>query len=513
MNSEAGLLKADNRFELFGDKALFALEVRLLADPADAAIPAESVGSWGAWRLWVANLNLCSVQFETWTGLTDVAEVRWFLAPLFKWIAANWTPLLHETHLPPGGRWGDRRPRWSRSAYLAILESAGDDIERFDPWQRWATRHAIRAAADGGIVPDVFLQRIGDDIEFSWGDRVQPGADSAVFLVEDGVARASVDAVATTLSSAMDWFLNQDKIRKSTWAKAIIDQWSDIENIPIGMKALNWYLDSTPEPGPLAASLTRALEHLQRPVPIPEGGWWGKLAPEVAMFGDLSPQISDYAAVNLLAEYFNAQTTGTEGAELASYVVEEPAWVTTSPWDNGYALALDMLEEADPDAEASSTHIEEMLRKLKVTVRDVALGPDGPRGVALAGAALHATILVNNESPANESRGRRFTLAHELCHILFDRERARPLTHSSTPWASPSVEQRANAFAAMLLMPPHRAKRPMASSLPQLKHGIELLAGRLNVSRVALKHHLANLGEITPYERDFLLGNSWPLYG
>jgi Zn-dependent peptidase ImmA (M78 family) len=513
MNSEADLSAVDNRFELFGDKAIFALEVRLLANPTDAAIPAESAGSWGAWRLWVANINLCNVQFETRTGLTEVSEVRWFLAPLFRWIVTNWTPLLHETHLPPGGRWGDRRPRWSRLAYLAVLESTGDDIERFDPWQNWATRHAVRAAAEGGIVPDVFLQRIGDDIELSWGDRIQPGAESATFLVEDGVARASVDAVATTFGSAIQWFLEEDQVKHSTWAKVIIDQWKSVINNPIGMKALNWYLDSTPEPGPLTASLTLALEHFRRPVPIPEGYWWGRLAPEVAMFGDLSPEISDHAAVNLLAEYFDAQTTDIEAAELARFVVDEPAWVTMSPWDNGYALALDVLDEADPDAEASATHIEEMLKILKVTVRDVALGAEGPRGVALAGKGLRPTILVNKESPANERGGRRFSLAHELCHILFDQDRARPLTHSSTPWASPSVEQRANAFAAMLLMPPNRARRPAASGLPQLKHGIELLAGRLNVSRVALKHHLANLGEITPHERDFLLGNSWPLFG
>jgi Zn-dependent peptidase ImmA (M78 family) len=194
-------------------------------------------------------------------------------------------------------------------------------------------------------------------------------------------------------------------------------------------------------------------------------------------------------------------------------VVDEPAWLAPSPWDNGYALALDLLEEADPDPDASATRIEDLVAALGVAVRDVALGADGPRGVALAGDALQPTILVNAERPANDGRGRRFTLAHELCHILFDRERARPLIHSSTPWASPSVEQRANAFAAMLLMPPHRAKRPVASGLEELKHGIDRLAGRLNVGRVALKHHLANLGEITPYERDFLLGGSWSPYG
>ncbi len=513
MHSEAGLLAVDDRFEVFGDKAVFALEARLLDDPADDAIPADSAGSWGAWRLWVAGFNLCNIQFETRTAVAEVAEVRWFLAPLFRWIAANWMPLLHEARLPPGGRWGDRRPRWARLAYLSVLESAGDDPERFGPWQDWASRHALRAAAEGGIVPDVFLQRVGDDIEFSWGDRVQPGAEAATFLVEDGVARASVDAVATSLAAAMEWFLDREPVRRAPWAEAVIGQWTGVKTGPVGGDALNWYLDSTPEPGPLAAALTRALDRLQRPVPVPEGYWWGRLAPEVAMFGDLSPRISDAAAAALLAAYFAAQTTGPAGAALARFVVDEPAWLAPSPWDNGYALALDLLDEADPDPDASATRIEDLVAALGVAAREVALGPDGPRGVALAGEALRPTILVNAESPANDGRGRRFTLAHELCHILFDRERARPLTHSSTPWASPSVEQRANAFAAMLLMPPHRAKRPVASGLEELKHGIDRLAGRLNVGRVALKHHLANLGEITPYERDFLLGGGWSPYG
>jgi len=65
----------------------------------------------------------------------------------------------------------------------------------------------------------------------------------------------------------------------------------------------------------------------------------------------------------------------------------------------------------------------------------------------------------------------------------------------------------------MLLMPPSRAKRPAVPDLTQLKHAVELLADRLEVGRVALKHHLANIGEISPYERDYLLGGRWSVYG
>ena len=224
------------------------------------------------------------------------------------------------------------------------------------------------------------------------------------------------------------------------------------------------------------------------------------------MFGDLSPNISSDAAAVLLGEYFNARTSDGDSDMLSKLVSEVPAWTTISPWHNGYALALDVLEEVDPEPEAPLTHIESLLELLEVRVKDVNLGKQGPRGVALAGGDLQATILVNRDDMRNSARGRRFTLAHELCHILFDRKRARPLAHSSTPWASPPIEQRANAFAAMLLMPPPRARLRTSTDLNELKQAVERLADRLNVSRVALKRHLANIDEISADELDLLLG-------
>ena len=224
------------------------------------------------------------------------------------------------------------------------------------------------------------------------------------------------------------------------------------------------------------------------------------------MLGDLSPNISSDAAATLLAEYFNARIGAGDSGGLTKFVSEIPAWMASSPWHNGYSLALDILDEIDPEPEASTTRIECMLENLGVGDRNVNLGEQGPRGVALAGGGLRATILVNLDSLRNSGRGRRFTLAHEFCHSLFDRSRARPLAHSSTPWASPSVEQRANAFAAMLLMPPTRAKLPDAADLTELKQAVDRLADKMKVGRVALKRHLANIGEIDADELDSLLG-------
>ena len=500
-------LAVSHKFEIFGDRSRFALELCHMPDSVVGPIPEQSIGSWGEWRLWIADINLCELRLETPEGIVEVEEVRWFLAPLFRWIVENWMPLLHEKRLPTGGRLGDSRPRSARSAYLAMLESAGDDFVRFSPWQNWAIRHSLRTASEGGILPDVFFQRMEDDIELSWGERVQPGAETAAFVMEDGIARASVDEVATALFSAVEWFLEQDEVKASQWGHALTTLWCEINSKPAGIPALSWYLDSNPEPQSLTEKFRNALDELGKPLALTEKPWWGILAPEIAMFGDLSPKISEEAAVRLLAEYFDALTDTGILDNLEKLLSEEPAWATSSPWHNGYSLALDILDEIDPEPKASMTQIEKMLENLGVRVKDVELDEQGPRGVALAGDNLRPTVLVNKNHLRNQRWGKRFTLAHELCHILFDQSRARPLAHSSTPWASPSVEQRANAFAAMLLMPPTRAKRPAATDWTNLKEAIDRLAERMKVSRVALKRHLTNINQIDPDELDFLLGN------
>ena len=500
-------MDTDKRFEVFGDKAHFAIELRHTPDTLTDIEPETSRGSWGEWRLWVANINLCEFCLESNGELVELQEVRWFLAPLFVWLVENWMPLLHEKRLPVGGRFGESRPRSARAAYLSMVESAGDDFDRFRTWQAWGNRHALRAAAEGGILPDVFFQRMEDEIEISWGDRVQPGAESAAFVLEDGSARASVDGVASACYSAVEWFLELPEVQQCSWFNSLSKNWSEVRSQPAGIPALSWYLDCSPEPKSLTTTFLSAMKKLKKQLEFPGSHCWlSPLSPPIAMFGDLEPDISDGAAARLLAEYFDAQSDVGISSKLSDLISEEPAWSATSPWNNGYSLALEVLDEADPDSGSARTELEVLLKELGIQVRDVELGKSGPRGVAFAGSGLRPTILVNIENLKNKHNGRRFTLAHELCHILFDQSKAKPLVHCSTPWASPSVEQRANAFAAMMLMPPYRARRPLAENVEELKHGIELMAKRMRVGRVALKRHLSNINQISPYEMDQVLG-------
>jgi Zn-dependent peptidase ImmA (M78 family) len=109
---------------------------------------------------------------------------------------------------------------------------------------------------------------------------------------------------------------------------------------------------------------------------------------------------------------------------------------------------------------------------------------------------------VNKKSTFNQTRaGLKFTLAHELCHILFDRTRAKKLSHVSGPWTAPRIEKRANAFAAMFL-----ASRAATRSVfhEYGKDGTKDAAQALQLGHSAFVEHLYNLGLIDEADREQL---------
>lgn len=97
-------------------------------------------------------------------------------------------------------------------------------------------------------------------------------------------------------------------------------------------------------------------------------------------------------------------------------------------------------------------------------------------------------------------------LAHELCHLAHDRVHGQNLAILSGPWAPKELEQRANAFAAALLMPTNLLQTALGSAHGKLSYGLLVaLAKRLKVSPDALAHHLENIGLIDETNRDSLL--------
>jgi Zn-dependent peptidase ImmA (M78 family) len=181
------------------------------------------------------------------------------------------------------------------------------------------------------------------------------------------------------------------------------------------------------------------------------------------------------------------------------------------PWQEGYQLANEWAKLSHLDNPTQQpVDIEGHLAAFGVKVEDLTIEDEQVGGVAIARQKRNPLILLNTRNPRNQfPSGRRFSLAHELCHLLYDRMAGAELALISGPWAPIELEKRANAFAAMLLMPDVLVESAFreAGARPSKPSFMDLLnaAKRLQVSADALAHHLSNRGWISPEMRDLLL--------
>lgn len=168
-----------NEWQRFGDPSRFAIDFRFLPDPHNGrGSPPAQAASWGAFRLRVRGRNLCEHHAQG--ELHDA--VTWYLLPLFTWLAENWDPLFHEQRLPEPMNANSTRHAYLR-AVRATLGDTDPQVEfRAEAWQQWWHRHGLRSCREGGLFPDVFLRRMLDFVEISWGNQALPGAPTEFYF-------------------------------------------------------------------------------------------------------------------------------------------------------------------------------------------------------------------------------------------------------------------------------------------------------------------------------------------
>ena len=225
------------------------------------------------------------------------------------------------------------------------------------------------------------------------------------------------------------------------------------------------------------------------------------------MFGTLSPQVGRDDVLALADHLLDLSDDAGETETLGALVRDVPLeGGIRRGWQQGYELAEEVVASLDLLA-PTTRHIdvESLVNRLGVTVGSIRLADGRIRGVSLAGSGHRPAILVNETAETNRHpAGRRFTLAHELCHLLFDRAAGAPLAIASGPWAPRDTERRANAFAAMLLMPQDLVGRAVRSSAAPLESvvGVQRVAGTLRTSFTATLQHVTNLGLLDEWTRD-----------
>ena len=323
----------------------------------------------------------------------------------------------------------------------------------------WQQRHGARTARDGGIFPDVHIRRFRDKAEISWKSSHLAGADDVSFLATGGVVRDDLNVVAGALHEMLT--------SASAWLHA---------QVPDSQRC---------------ASLVESVEALQQPQRSEERAAWlaglGDTRKEfLSRWRSLRHRVSKLGSPQAVEAVFGRSSSG--GVVLDGCLAP-------------------LLDEVGDDFAASNTNLEAWLADWRVRVSTVALDDSELRAVSFA-SANHAPQIVLNENhrSAHSAPARRFTLAHELCHLLYDRSVGASLAVASGPWAPIAIEGRANAFAAWLLMPPDRlssaiAWAPSAVNTPE---GLASVAARLDVSKTALVEHLGNLGHLSEDDRNQL---------
>lgn len=506
------------RWERFsGDTSKFALKVAFHADPDEgAAMDADTAASWGAMQVWVDGVNLCSHvdQGET------LQSSHWYVLPILEWLVSSWEPLLHEERLPSSSN------RFVTAADLASVTpallfadvGASDALALDERRYEWEQRHSLRVARDGGLLPDLRFRRLRDQIEVSWNNTPLAGATDAEFVARQGRSLQEPGDVAgalyEVLKDSVAWLQRQ---RPSERLNELALGMSQLPVADRGEERTAWLAG-------LGDGRTQVLDHWERVVtrvesfadPAAFEGTFG--VPRQAglvldgsceaalLFGSVSPTIDESDALGLAHLLLDQHETDAPDG-LADLVRDEPVDLSIPAWEHGYELAESVLEEAGEELLFDTSDIELFLNKRGVGSKEIELSDHLVRAISFASPNHVPTIALNTSSRHYVSpTARRFTLAHELCHLLFDRTRGARLAVASGPWAPKPIEQRANAFAAMLLMPPKLLAGAIDESEVGLDSpsGVEAIASRLGVGVSSLLEHAYNVGLIDEAVREDL---------
>lgn len=489
-----------NDFVSFGDPARFEIAARWTSD----AEPRERLPQDGGWstcdlRITVGNQALTARRYNC----SEYNHIAWYLAPLLDWLLNQWTSLLHEEAYAWPEK-GGAPAAWAVFAALGRSIASSDEAEQaqYRAVQGWWGRHALRAADPSALYPDLCLRRLGDDIEISWAGRQPVHAPEGFALTSPpGYALFEVAAVAVPLWHFLEWALRTAPGVTAMDHDAINSmrqRFVQLKQTPLEALELK-YLSDQVQALLQSARATVGLQDLSvlvRDVPA-----IAELDPAVLMFGGLNPRIGNKDAVQLI-RFLESCQNGTETKDLAM-LVDDRSWShAMAPYEEGYDLAEEVREEIGVSVAERDVDVHRILNDLGVKIEEVSLDTDSVRGVAIAGPGFAPAILVNMNSVFNQTlAGRKFTLAHELCHILFDRTRARKLSHVSGPWTAPRTEKRANAFAAMFLAS-RAATREVLREYGKDKTRDAAYA--LQLGHSAFVEHLYNLGLIDEAEREQL---------
>lgn len=523
-----------------GNAEQFALDVDWidLGDSAERFAPAD-VATWSSLKIYVAG-RLLTANVDS--GGKYAEQVFGSPLPLCTWFLTHLDSLIAKETRPT--RSGPDDPFAYLEQMWGVLEnqdSEESDILAEDV-RTWWVSHNIRGGRDGMALPDLLFWRQGSWMYAWWRADPEPFASANVrFVPGEGQTRLSISAIADALlelCGIVEERLNSqgvgtdDDWRVGEFLDLHHTVWSERSRFlsvltESGLDAARFSLATGISEENVAAIIEGASPTknnwervigafdlpVQDSVPTLHETMVGSGV--LALFRSAAPVLTrdDVSALMALISFSRERSSSTsiEGLRVLRENLRDDLRVS----DNKRALAAyaigqsrarivrDILgiEPRDP------VDIEQIVKELlgSTEVMECDLSDNSIDGVSLWSETIGPLVAVNRRSrKAQTSWGRRMTLAHELCHIVFDSAGGRSLgIASGTPWAPLVLERVANAFAAEFVLP-RAALEPFDGRFEQDEEFCRLM-DRYQVGATVAAHQLRNHGFISSSSAEYYI--------
>ena len=401
---------------------------------------------------------------------------------LCSWVAKQWSVIAYGSDYRPLPLRG--YPVAASRAYEnAELAHATEQDSEVPAW--WS-RHALRAA--DAEFPNVFLERQADSLVVSWDASPTP---TRFYQVQAGEETFRVGVAVPALRR-----LVADRLKSAQFGCAEGEKFATV----------------------LARDPAAGYAAVKRYNPAISDGWLARHgfsdedAQELAISGTCR-----HPLVGLLRSSQGSSITPADYDTLLGLLKPgkshsfarlrevakglSPAVDAREPWESGYQLAR-LVRERLGFSPSASIDIEDVIRHMDVETQDATFADTTILGCCIGTPGYVPLVVLNIAcADARGVSGRRITLAHEFCHLLFDRAGVRSLARFEGGGADSDrlIEMRANAFAVELLVPMTALVAADGAVVDDAQ--LAVIAVERQVSSHALQWHAKNLRNrlLTPF--------------
>lgn len=371
---------------------------------------------------------------------TTIYGIDWYWDELLDVLARSWRFLIFEESYPlgllpsvPQLLRGKVREKWLGMPD-EIINAEDNSVLGFE------MAHDLSKSLEGTIAPMLLLFREGNLM---------------LAATSHGVERLPFNSTLSTLEDLGNLIASKIAKTPNKRAENILRAWNDRCNVSV----VDRVEISSSLPKSTLATITKENKFEEFWEIGPDNFEPNELMAAARMVGKL---LSDDDTRTVIESIKRLPSTKTIRLDEVSVAAEKQLIIhaTAIAHEQGRSLAAWMRLLPGIVENDDTVDPEQLLRIWNVKVGEIDLKSENLDALCCWGARHGPCILVNkNGRLAQYPTGRRSTLAHEICHLLVDRVGSLPLTEALGGDVPEIPEQRANAFAAELLLPRDRAQK------------------------------------------------------